>query len=229
MDEVDVYLRTRIAEDGLTYWSRAQDSPLRRLALDLLTEPATTGTCERTFSKARWMSPYVRNRMEPELLRASLRLADARRGARKRPIGQQRRCLQPLQARLVLLCPLWSGAALACPYRVLCRCSCCGRNTNDSAETTREHTCRHPGSSRSTATSADGMSATAVTPDRRSLSSLHRRAKTVPCDGCQGRETEGFGPWWTSSATHEHSAHRAWIGRALPMVWCLVRASCVDW
>lgn len=64
-------------EAALAWWLQQPVSSLTRLAIRLLSRPMTTGAAERTFSRGRWLLPYVRNRLKPDLLEALIRVGEA--------------------------------------------------------------------------------------------------------------------------------------------------------
>lgn len=64
-------------EAALAWWHQQPETRLTRLAIRLLSRPMTTGAAERTFSRGRWLLPYVRNRLKPDLLEAMVRVGEA--------------------------------------------------------------------------------------------------------------------------------------------------------
>lgn len=71
-DEFEYYLREPPINAGskfdvLQYWVNRGDSPLKRMAIDILSIPASSTDVERLFSSAKMDDNKLRQRLEPRL------------------------------------------------------------------------------------------------------------------------------------------------------------------
>lgn len=69
-DELDLYLKEPTLNAGksfnvLEYWYSRNDSPLKRMALDILSIPASSVDVERIFSSSKRDDSHLRQNMDP--------------------------------------------------------------------------------------------------------------------------------------------------------------------